>query len=49
MGPFPRKAAARSYEFVLAAIGELLGSYSPKACANYSRIADMAPSKLNPL
>jgi transposase len=30
-----RKAAARSYEAVLAAIGELLGSYSPKECANY--------------
>jgi transposase len=30
-----RKAAARSYEAVLAAIGEVLGSYSQKECANY--------------
>ena len=30
-----RKAAARSYDAVLAATGELLGSYSPKECANY--------------
>ena len=30
-----RKAAARSYEAVLAAIGELLGSYTPKECTNY--------------
>jgi transposase len=30
-----KKAAARSYEAVLAAIGELLGSYTPKECANY--------------
>ena len=29
-----RKAAARSYDAVLAAIGELLGSYTPKECAN---------------
>ena len=30
-----RKAAARSYDAVLAAIGELLGSYTAKECANY--------------
>jgi transposase len=30
-----RKAQARSYEAVLAAIGELLGSYTPQECANY--------------
>jgi transposase len=29
-----RKAAARSYDAVLATIGELLGSYSSKECAN---------------
>ncbi len=30
-----RKAQARSYEAVLAAIGEALGSYTPQECANY--------------
>lgn len=32
-----RKAAARTREAVCAAIGELLGSYSPDECANYLR------------
>jgi transposase len=30
-----RKAQARSYDAVLAAIGALLKSYAPKECANY--------------
>lgn len=30
-----RKAKARSFETVLAALGELLGSYTPQECANY--------------
>ncbi len=30
-----RKAADRSYDAVLTAIGELLGSYTTKECANY--------------
>ena len=30
-----RKAAARSYDAVLEAIAELLGSYTTKECANY--------------
>ena len=30
-----RKAAGRSYDAILPAIGELLGSYTPKECANY--------------
>src|SRR5271157_4481027 len=44
-----RKTAARSYDAVLAAIGELLGSYTPKECANYVKNCGYAPSKLNPL
>ena len=32
-----RKAAARTREAVCAAIGELLGSYTPDECANYLR------------
>jgi transposase len=32
-----RKAAARTREAVAAAIGELLGSYTPGECANYLR------------
>jgi transposase len=34
-----RKAAARTLETVLAAIGELLGAYTPKECANYFKNA----------
>lgn len=30
-----RKAQARSYEAILTAIGELLGTYSPDECRNY--------------
>ena len=30
-----RKAAARTLETVLAAVGELLGAYTAKECANY--------------
>jgi len=30
-----RKAAARTIESVVAAIGQLLGSYTPQECANY--------------
>ena len=30
-----RKARARSYDAILAAIAQLLGSYTPKECANY--------------
>jgi transposase len=30
-----RKAQARSYDAILAAIGEVLGSFTPKECANY--------------
>jgi transposase len=34
-----RKAAARTREAVCAAIGDLLGSYTPDECANYLRNA----------
>ena len=30
-----RKAQARSYDALLAAIGELLGTFTPQECANY--------------
>lgn len=30
-----RKAQARAYEAVLAAIGEVLGTFTPQECANY--------------
>ncbi len=32
-----RKAAARTLETVCAAIGEILGAYTPAECANYFR------------
>jgi transposase len=32
---FLRKAQARSYEAILAAIGEILGTFTPRECANY--------------
>jgi transposase len=38
-----RKAAARNVETVCAAIGELLGSYTPAECANYFRNSGYAP------
>ena len=34
-----RKAAARTLETVLAAIGELLDAYTPEECANYLKNA----------
>ena len=34
-----RKAAARTVEAVCAAVGELLGSFTPQECANYFRNA----------
>jgi transposase len=34
-----RKAAARTIESVIAAIGQLLGTYTPQECANYFRNA----------
>jgi transposase len=30
-----RRAQARSYDAILAAIGEVLGTFTPKECANY--------------
>ena len=30
-----RKAQARSYEAILAAIGEILGTFTPQECTNY--------------
>ena len=41
-----RKAQARSYDAVLAAIGALLKSYAPQECANYTRFT---PESENPL
>jgi hypothetical protein len=34
-----RKAAARTLETVVAAVGELLGAYTAKECANYCKNA----------
>lgn len=34
-----RKAAARSFDTISAAIGQLLGSFTPQECANYFRNA----------
>jgi len=39
-----RKAAARTVEAVCAAIGELLGAFTPQECANYFKNAGYAPS-----
>jgi transposase len=39
-----RKAAARSLEAVCLAIGELLGSFTPAECANYSETQAMHQS-----
>jgi transposase len=38
-----RKAAARTVDTVCAAIGELLGSFTPAECANYFRNSGYAP------
>jgi transposase len=39
-----RKAAARTVETVCAAIGELLGAFTKKECANYFKNSGYAPS-----
>jgi transposase len=39
-----RKAAARTVETVCAAIGELLGTFTPQECANYFKNAGYAPT-----
>ena len=39
-----RKAAARTAEAVCAAIGELLGTFTPPECANYFQNAGYARS-----
>jgi transposase len=39
-----RKAASRTVETVCAAIGEILGAFSPEECANYFRNSGYAPS-----
>jgi transposase len=39
-----RKAAARTVEAVCAAIGHLLGAFTPEECANYFRNSGYAPS-----
>ena len=39
-----RKAAARTIEAICAAIGELLGAFTPEECANYFRNAGYAPT-----
>ena len=39
-----RKAAARTVEAVCAAIGELLGAFTPEECANYFRNSGYAPT-----
>jgi transposase len=39
-----RKAAARTVETVCAAIGELLGTFTPQECANYFENAGYAPT-----
>jgi len=39
-----RKAAARTIESVCAAIGQILGLYSPQECANYFRNSGYAPT-----
>ena len=39
-----RKAAARTFEAICTAIGELLGSFTPQECANYLTNAGYAPS-----
>jgi transposase len=38
-----RKVAARTLETICAAIGELLGSFTPAECANYFRNSGYAP------
>ena len=39
-----RKAAARTIETVCAAIGEILGAFTPEECANYFRNSGYAPT-----
>ena len=39
-----RKAAARTLEGLVAAIGQLLGAYTPDECANYFKNAGYAHS-----
>jgi transposase len=39
-----RKAAARTAEAICAAIGELLGTFTPQECANYFRNSGYAPT-----
>ena len=39
-----RKAAARTIETVCAAIGEILGTFTPDECANYFKNAGYAPT-----
>jgi transposase len=41
-----RKAAARTREAVCAAIGKLLGAYTPDECASYFKNSGYAPHKL---
>lgn len=39
-----RKAAARNLETICAAIGEILGAFTPEECANYFRNSGYAPT-----
>ena len=39
-----RKAAARTVKIICAAIGEILGAFTPKECANYFRNSGYAPT-----
>ena len=39
-----RKAAARTDDAVCAAIGEILGTFTPEECANYFRNSGYAPT-----
>jgi transposase len=39
-----RKAAARTLETICAAIGQILGAFTPKECANYFRNSGYAPT-----
>ena len=43
-----RKAAARTLETVLAAIGELLDAYTPEECANYLKNAGYGQTRKHP-
>jgi transposase len=39
-----RKAAARTVETICAAIGQILGAFTPEECANYFRNSGYAPT-----